>query len=132
MNPTHLHVKAGVRYWEDATVNGEEDTDGSLIPFRNGNYWCPIIDITSGTIVNWPKETTADIHYKVCDDGEYWLANADGTRTHKWIGNYVPDKFLCPISSGYGDYIKLKVSEYGKIAGWKLLAIDFDYWKELS
>jgi hypothetical protein len=38
MNPTHLHVKAGVRYWEDATVNGEEDTDGSFIPFRNEDY----------------------------------------------------------------------------------------------
>lgn len=29
-----LKVEAGVRYWEDATVNGIEDVDGALIPCK--------------------------------------------------------------------------------------------------
>ena len=28
----YLRAECGVRYWEDATVNGVEDTDGKLIP----------------------------------------------------------------------------------------------------
>ena len=67
-----LIVIAEVRYWEDATVNGIEDTEGDLIPFRNGENWCPIIDIDSGVILKWPVGTTADIHYK-CNDGIYKL-----------------------------------------------------------
>ena len=38
----YLLAEAGVRYWEDAMVNGEEDTEGSLIPCRDGEYWKPI------------------------------------------------------------------------------------------
>jgi len=29
-----LHVQANVRYWEDATVNGVEDEEGTLMPCR--------------------------------------------------------------------------------------------------
>lgn len=29
---THIEVESAVRYWEDATVNGMEDSDGSRIP----------------------------------------------------------------------------------------------------
>lgn len=32
-----LEVRAGVRYWEDATVNGNEDSEGELIPCREGD-----------------------------------------------------------------------------------------------
>jgi len=35
VNFTHLKVKCGARYWEDATVNGVEDTEGLLIPLRD-------------------------------------------------------------------------------------------------
>jgi hypothetical protein len=31
-----LRARCGVRYWEDGTVNGEEDADGSRIPCREG------------------------------------------------------------------------------------------------
>jgi hypothetical protein len=36
MNPIYIEVEAEVRYWEDASVNGQEDTDGKLMPFRFG------------------------------------------------------------------------------------------------
>lgn len=44
INVAFLQVSAGVRYWEDATVNGTKDTDGDLIPFRVGEYWKPKIN----------------------------------------------------------------------------------------
>ena len=33
----YLEVEAEVRYWEDATVNGQEDEAGTLIPFKFGS-----------------------------------------------------------------------------------------------
>lgn len=110
-----LHVKAGVRYWEDATVNGVVDEHGTLIPFRVGDYWCPTIDIERGAVLNWPSGITADIHYKVCDDGEYWLGT-ESKKLAKWIGDYVPEAFLCHGDEGWGDYIILKIDASGRIA----------------
>lgn len=115
-----LLVEAGVRYWEDATVNGVEDEKGDLIPcrFNGSDLWKPIIDIETGIITNWKQGTTADIHYKVCDAGEYWLQDEDGNKIVKAKGYYVPS-FLAPQGSGFGDYIILKVDENGKIAHWR-------------
>lgn len=121
----YLKVEARVRYWEDAEVNGAEDTDGDLIPLRKGDTWCPLIDIREGRIIDWPKETTAKIHYKVCDEGEYWLLNWDLQTVAKWGGFYVPDDLLCPNGNGYGDYIILNVDGEGQIEGW--LADEFDF-----
>ncbi len=114
----YIEVEAEVRYWEDAIINGQEDTDGTLIPFRFGNKWCPVIRLSDGWIVNWPEGTTADIHFKVCDQGEYWIASDNG-RTAKWCGAYVPDDFLCHGDTGYGDYIIFKVDANGRIEKWR-------------
>lgn len=86
-------MKAGVRYWEDSTVNGVEDEKGDLIPCRDGEYWCPEIDIETGQIRNWKTGTVADIHYKVYDDGEYWIVDAEGKTVLKKEG-YVPVRRL--------------------------------------
>lgn len=119
-----LSVKAGVRYWEDATVNGVEDEEGKLIPFRDGDYWCPIIDINSGKILNWPKGTKADIHYKVCDDGTYTLISPEGKEVIEKDG-YVPE-IMCPKEQGYGDYIIMDIDENGQIQNWKPFVKDFN------
>ena len=92
--PVYIEVNAGVRYWEDATINGKEDTDGALTPFRKGNDWCPVIRLHDGMVIDWPIGTTADVHFKVCDDGEYWLLDEACQRIGKWAGYYVPDAFL--------------------------------------
>lgn len=126
-----LHVSAGVRYWEDATVNGAEDESGTLIPFRNGERWCPVIDLDNGIVVGWPDGMTARIHYKVCDDGDYWLADAQGNRTHKYKGYYVPDSFLCHGDRGYGDYIIFNVRPDGRIDGYRKPSIDTEAWVPL-
>lgn len=116
-NAVFLQVSAGVRYWENATVNGQKDTEGDLIPFRYGDYWKPKIHIDAGTVIDWPEGTTADIHYKVCDDGVYTLLDEGGAKILEQDG-YVPD-IMCPEREGYGDYIIMKIDGSGKIANWK-------------
>lgn len=119
-----LQVEAGVRYWEDATVNGIEDVDGKLIPFKEGEIWKPEINIETGQIANWPEGTTADIHYKVCDNGTYILKDESGDEVTRNEG-YVPS-IMSPGGNGYGDYIVMKVNETGLIEGWKVDLSDFE------
>ena len=113
-----LLVEADVRYWQDATVNGVEDENGDLIPCRVGDTWKPIIDLETGLITNWEKGKEADIHYKVCDEGEYWLQDENGENIVKAKGYYVPE-FLSIGANGYGDYIIMKVDKDGKINNWR-------------
>jgi hypothetical protein len=120
-----LSVEAGVRYWEDATVNGEDDTNGDLIPCRQGDLWCPIIDIDNGIILNWEQGTTAKIHYKVCDCGSYYLKDEDYNVVMSIEEDYVPS-IMCPEKGGYGDYIIMNVDENGKIQNWKIKLEDFE------
>lgn len=124
----YLVVEAGVRYWEDATVNGIEDTDGTLIPCREGGLWKPIIRLVDGKIMGWPDDTTADINYKVCDAGSYFLSDPGGNTIAKYRGHYVPDSFLCVGDTGYGDYIIFSVAAGGKIVGWKPPKINAKDW----
>lgn len=118
-----LSVEANVRYWEGATVNGIEDVDGSLIPCRNGDNWCPVIDIDTGLITNWTQGTVASIHYKVCDAGTYRLLDEQGKELSISEG-YVP-KIMCPEGGGFGDYIIMGIDENGKIANWEPSIDDF-------
>ena len=73
MQTTYIEVSAQVRYWEDATINGTTDTDGTLAPMRKDDCWAPVIRLADGMVMDWPQGTTADVHFKVCDAGEYWL-----------------------------------------------------------
>lgn len=130
-----LKVDAGVRYWNDAKVNGVEDTDveetgnAPTIPcaeyigeqnrvLRENDWrWRPIIDIDEGKIVNWKQGVTARIHYKVCDDGIYEVIEANGNVVAAYEG-YVPN-IMCPAGKGFGDFIIMNVDENGIIEGWK-------------
>lgn len=113
-----LRVDAGVRYWEDARVNGVHDEHGEMIPFRVGDRWQPTIEIESGVVINWPAGTTADVHYKVCDDGIYTLLDSNGMQVCMQDG-YVPS-ILSPDGDGYGDYIIMQIDGNGKIAHWRV------------
>lgn len=127
IHPTHLLAEAGVRYWEDATVNGVEDEDGKLIPGRHGDLWRAKINLAAGRIEDWPAGTTADIHYKVCDAGEYWLLDADGNRLAHQEG-YVPSG-MCHGANGYGDYIIMTVGPDGVIANYQNLVDTDEGWE---
>lgn len=125
---THIEVAADVRYWEDTEINGVEDTDGTLVPGRDGETWKVKIDLATGQIQNWPADTNASIHYKICDAGEYWLLNAAGARIAKWRGHYVPDDFLCHGDDGFGDYIIFDTYGDGRIVGYSKPGIDPMRW----
>lgn len=115
----YLLVDAGVRYWEDCEVNGVEDLNGDLIPFRNGDRWQPVIRLADGHIEGWPARARADVYYKVCDDGVYHLLDGDRQAIAKWKGYYVPDRILCIDEDGLGEYICLRVDCDGRIEGWE-------------
>jgi hypothetical protein len=129
-SPLRLLVSAEVRYWEDAEINGTADTeDGTLIPLKVGNFWKPTIELETGCVMGWPQGTTAGIHYKVCDQGEYWLEDAAGKRL-KWKGAYVPNDLLAIDENGYGDYIILKISAEGIVEGWNVPTLNAADWEK--
>ena len=131
----YLRARCGVRYWEDGTVNGSEDPHGRLIPCRQGTAadndrlgggnWCPTIDLETGRIEDWPEGTTADVHYKVCDDGDYELLDED-RNVVRAIAGYVP-MIMCPEEKGHGDYVIMKIAPDGTIANWRVVLSEFEY-----
>lgn len=112
----YCQLKVEPRYWEDSTVDGVEDDDGDLIPCREGDLWCPLINIETGEIINWSKGTTADIHYKVCDAGSYYLQDENYKTILSIEDDYVPNSL---IPGQYGDYIVMNVDINGNIKEWK-------------
>jgi hypothetical protein len=112
----YLVADVGVRYWEDAIVNGEEDTDGTWIPCRFNDRWKIVIDVENGVIKNWKRGFNADVHYKVCDDGIYHLVDENDNTILKKEG-YVP-KILDLYRDSYGDYIIMTIDSDGMIRDW--------------
>lgn len=117
-----LVVKASVRYWEDTEIDGVPDTeDGDNVPCKEGDDWCPYIDIDTGKIINWKIGTMADVHYKVCDGFGYEIHDENGQIIQSAEDGYVPST-MSPKGSGYGDYIIMDIDENGMIQDW-----DFDF-----
>lgn len=134
----YLLVDAGVRYYEDATVDGSYDISmhdnrvEGVYPkmpcveqikehptdtiHTNHLRWRPMIDIKEGVIINWRKGTTAHAFYKVCDNGTYSLLDADKKVLYE-VDSYVPD-CLAIEDEGFGDYIDMVIDEDGKIKDW--------------
>jgi hypothetical protein len=119
-----VEVRAHVRYWDDATINGVTDEEGTLTPCREGEMWCPIIDIDTGVITNWTKGVKANVHFKVCDGGSYFLKDANGKVVLSREDDYVPNEL---IPGSYGDYIEMSIDENGKIANWTPSLGDFTH-----
>lgn len=115
-----LIVEARIEHWEDTHVNSVADTNGQLIPCRKGPLWAPIIELGTGKILNWNEitPTEARIHYKVRDEGSYFLSNQRLEKIAKWKDDYVPDHILCTSDRGYGDYICMQVEPGGQIKDW--------------
>lgn len=124
LDATTILVNANVRYWEDGRINGVRDgTDCPNMPcaVKGDKYyhWMPIIDIETGQIRNWREGTTAEIHYKVCDEFECRIIDEKGgvRCLIKDYEGYVPE-FMCPKDRGYGDYIIMDIDENGYIQDW--------------
>lgn len=109
----YLLAEVEARYWEDATVNGVEDTNGDLIPCKEGDLWKPLIELETGKIVNWEIGKTANVHYKSCDCNTFKLL--DRTKlVIKEIEGYVID-MMSPAENGYGDYVIMNIDANGII-----------------
>lgn len=142
----YLKVDAGVLYWNDSDVNGEEDIDfyetkGVGIPkmpcavqvkdkpesniYSDHYRWQPIIDINNGQIINWTQGVSAFVHYKVCDEGEYILLDKDKNEIVS-IQSYVP-YVLYPEDEAYGDYIIMSIDEKGFIKNWHCDSAAIEY-----
>jgi len=119
----YLLAEVGARYWEDSSVDGVEDTEGDLIPCRDGDYWKPLIDIETGKILNWEVGKTAKIHYKSCDDNIFKILDKD-SNVIKEINSYVID-MMCPTENGYGDYVIMNILEDGTIENFTANFEDF-------
>lgn len=118
VNITTLEVNAGVRWWEDAEVDGfQESVEGENIPCKEGDRWKPIIDIDKGVITNWEQGKVANVQYKVCDDGIYTLKDDKGNIITERAG-YVP-AILCPSGYCCGGYIVIRIDENGAIENWE-------------
>lgn len=134
----YLKVDAGVRYWDDADVNGKPDIDlfdseGAGKPnmpcavqvkeepnsnIHSDHYrWQPLIEIDTGQIVNWEQGTTANVLYKVCDNFSCEILDENKDVITSYEG-FVP-KIMCPADDGFGDYIIMDIDENGFIQGWK-------------
>lgn len=128
----YLKASCNVQYWEDTTVDGVEDKDGSLIPcrFNNSDLWEPLIEISTGKILNWnfTKPTTASIHYTICDCGVYKLLDENKELITE-IDGYVP-KVMRPKENGYDDYVVMDIDKDGIIQDWNKDMIKEDFINE--
>lgn len=111
-----IHIEAHVRYPEDASVNDvREKEDNPTMPLlvkKDGDWvWCLDIDIDTGVIANWPKDTIASSWYKVCDECHITYYGAE-------YYEYVPD-FLSPDEEGWGDYMHMSINADGSINHWQ-------------
>lgn len=125
------------RYWEDADINGEEDIsfeeqeDGKSPRMPLTVYseqekawkWTLKIEMDTGMILNWPRGTTADVHYKVCDEGTYWFEDENGNIIRHSLDEDINQYYVPPIldlyGDSYGDYILMNIDENGHIEGWR-------------
>ena len=124
-SPAKLLITANVRYWEDTAINGVEDTKiGDNVPCKQGDLWCPEIDVVTGIIRNWEIGKTASVHYKISDCCGYKLLDAKGNVITSQEDGYVPNT-LSPAERGYGDYIIMNIDENGQIDKWLFDIDDF-------
>ncbi len=119
-----LEVEAKPLFLENCVIDGEYDDEyGTLTPCLENGVWKPIIDIETGTIVNWEKGKNVRINYKVCDNGNYKFLDENGNVLKFLEQKYVP-KIMSPSEKGYGDYIFMEVDSEGKIQDWEIILDD--------
>ena len=66
----------------------------------------------------------ANIHFKICDAGSYFLRDEFNNIVLSIENDYVPT-IACPEENGYGDYIIMNIDKNGQIANWRPDIDDF-------
>jgi hypothetical protein len=111
----YLQGRIGVRYWEDIELNEvDASEDGDDVPCKDGDNWCPLIDLSNGKIMNWGKGIKAKIHIKSVDDNDFYILDENKEIIFELKDVYVP-KIMCPKENGYGDYVIMDIDENGFI-----------------
>lgn len=124
----YLKAECQVRCWEDSTLNGKDDVNANM-PCAEGNLWSPIINLETGQIINWEEGNEASIHYKICDQGNYYLLDDNQQVVTSVEGNYVID-MMSPREKGWGDYVIMDIDKDGLIDKWKVDLDDFEHQSE--
>lgn len=135
----HLFVRARVRYPEDSTLRNlpeydwiEDDANQPKMPCMSylqersrGSswYWCPVIELETGKIINWKQGVCASISYKVVDEFDCYITDSDDKIVARYNG-YVPS-FMAIDDEGYGDYVYLTINEDGYIEHWSFDEYEF-------
>jgi hypothetical protein len=74
------------------------------------------IDVVTGQVVNWPKNSQFDFYdAKIVDTGEYTLLDRNCDVIVNYAG-YVP---ACVGPDGWGDYLEFEIDSDSNIPGWE-------------
>ena len=84
---------------------------------RNGEeYFVLKIDVETGQVLNWPKNSPYDFFdVKIVDEGKYLLLDKNGETIAEYDG-YVP---TCVGEGGYGDYLEFEIDSASNIPEWE-------------
>jgi hypothetical protein len=113
--PKYLAVRAKVRYW-DAEIWDEGVLSLRQIPFRHAEHWCPVINIETGKILDWPAGVVANVCFKVCDCCECALLDCNHSIISKHSGYVI--NALRPDGDGDNDCIDMQIDLDGRIEDW--------------
>jgi hypothetical protein len=79
-------------------------------------YFVLNIDVETGQVLNWPKNSPYDFFdIKIVDEGKYLLLDKNDEAIAEYDG-YVPE---CIGPDGYGDYLEFEIDSASNIPGWK-------------
>ena len=141
VNAKYFRLLVVPRYLEDCDiVNNVVDTEDitneivkeklvrQYLPGIKNDSWSITIDIDSGEIVeaegneNGFKGMSANVYFKVCDQGDYYLLDENKNVLFAKKDSYVPS-ILDIEDEGYGDYIYIKIED-GFIKDWNCTESD--------
>ncbi|MCK5609097.1 hypothetical protein KAR91_44895 [Candidatus Pacearchaeota archaeon] len=114
----YITIEIAVRYEEEDIPNDA--------PMRHGDMWKASVDIDTGKIDKWPQGQTLDLYMKVCDEGMYRLFDTDWNEL-ACVDGYVPHGI---VPGSYGDYVELKINEFGVITNWPTKPVFDDFWPQ--
>lgn len=110
------HVKLnGVEY---GSIEAIEQAHPELFNTNSRGEKCLVltIDVVSGQVVNWPKNSSFGFYdKKIVDEGEYILLDNNGKVIAEYEG-YVPE---CVGCDGYGDYLEFEIDSASNIPEWE-------------
>ena len=109
-------VKVPVSYiYVNLPVRFDDEDMAYDAPMRTGDTWSALIELETGTIVDWPKGKSLNFFMKVYDSGIYVLYDSKHVEVASLTGEYVPHGV---IPGEYGDYVHLNINEEGVITNW--------------